>query len=181
MFCFTALMHGPMLPVASSRNTMSAMPFTFGSWLTGGSLSGGNCRIIPDRTPTGKEGSALRRYWIRRKLSRILVLCEPTLVAGCRCSTTRGRTGDTHAQVGEHPGGERGGTDPQRRRDREDPRPGLVGGREEGRVQVRRQGRLLRDRLAPAGACRVRVPAPQLLQAGAGRLHRYRPPACGVP
>src|SRR5262245_27061521 len=45
MFCFTALMHGPMLPVASSRKTMSATPLTFGSWLTGVPRCGGRVPV----------------------------------------------------------------------------------------------------------------------------------------
>src|SRR4051812_5988554 len=62
------------------------------------------------------------------------------------------RSGGAHAQTGQHPDGQRRRAHRQRRRHREDPRAGVVGGRQEGRAPAAGQGRLLRDRLAAACA-----------------------------
>ena len=74
MLSLTAPMQGAMLPVASSRKTMSATPLTFGCWFMGGGLrmgparqcafhhrargSGPRCGERPDRRPAA--GSVAR-------------------------------------------------------------------------------------------------------------------------
>src|SRR5262245_31445071 len=103
MLCFTALIHGPILPVASRRNTISAMPFTFGSWLTDSLLF-----VQCNKTAlfqTGVKHSrkllvcysmirtvklSLRRFSFNSMRTR----SEPTCLGDCRCvNEPRGRAG----------------------------------------------------------------------------------------